>query len=406
VIRVGLLGHGFVTWTGGVDFLRGVASSLHHADPTVELHALVPSRGPRLTIQRAVRHTYHGARRLIGRSNSAAHATRGQTVADLAHFTEHPVALHEIDIGAQAIARQAKRLSLDVLIPSISPLPASFPIPWVGYLYDFQHRYLPQLFTAAERAQRDAAFAAMLERARTVIVNARAVESDAARFHPGTRAKIFALPFNAAPRQEWLLGAEAAPQRHGISSPYFIVCNQFWQHKDHGTAFEAFARVAAPHPDLELVCTGLTDDYRAPDYFADLQRLLARLGLSDRVRILGLLPKADQIDLMKGALALVQPTLFEGGPGGGAVYDAVALGVPCLVSDIPVNREITEPGIEFFPVGDPIALAALMDSVARGPVANARDVEALEQRGHARRAACGAQLLAAIDHARSDPRRR
>ena len=37
---------------------------------------------------------------------------------------------------------------------------------------------------------------------------------------------------------------------------------------------------------------------------------------------------------------MIQPTLFEGNPGGGAVVDAQAYGVPCIVSDIPVNREI------------------------------------------------------------------
>jgi glycosyltransferase involved in cell wall biosynthesis len=402
-MRVGLLGHGFVSWAGGIDFLRGITSSLHHADSSIDLHVLVPTRGPRLAAWQALHRTYRGARRLIGRGSAAPPALDKRHAAEFVRGAERPVELHEIDIGERAIARQAARLALDVVLPSMFPLQTAFPVPWVGYVYDFQHRYLPHLFTALEVAGRDTAFDAMLARARTVIVNARAVASDAARFHPEGRAAIFALPFSAAPQPEWLLAGEATPERYGITGPYFIVCNQFWKHKDHRTAFEAFARVAASDRNLELVCTGPTDDYRAPAYFGDLQRRVSELGLSDRIRILGMIPKLDQIALMKGALALIQPTLFEGGPGGGAVFDAVALGIPCLVSDIPVNQEIVERGVRFFPAGDAVALALLMDRFALNPASGACDSEVLRQRGRARRAACGAQLLSAIAHARGGP---
>ena len=40
------------------------------------------------------------------------------------------------------------------------------------------------------------------------------------------------------------------------------------------------------------------------------------LGLEQRVRVLGLVPKRDQIEIMKKACAVLQPTRFEGGPGG------------------------------------------------------------------------------------------
>jgi glycosyltransferase involved in cell wall biosynthesis len=54
---------------------------------------------------------------------------------------------------------------------------------------------------------------------------------------------------------------------------------------------------------------------------------------------------------MKKSIALIQPTLFEGGPGGGSVYDAIAHGVPCIVSDIPVNMEIEDDNVLFFKAG-------------------------------------------------------
>lgn len=91
--------------------------------------------------------------------------------------------------------------------------------------------------------------------------------------------------------------------------------------------------------------------------------MIFELGIDQKVRILGLIPKVDQIALMRGSLALIQPTLFEGGPGGGAVYDAVGLGVPCIVSDIDVNREIDEDAVCFFKTGDADDLFMAMNTI-------------------------------------------
>ena len=399
-MRIGILGHSFIKWGGGIDFLRMVASSLHHSGERVDLHALVPTEGPKLTTLRALRHGYRNAKALIGRVEVVPPCPEAHPFTDLSSSAEQPVEVHKIDIGTAAIAKAARKLSLDVLIPAFAPLSSNFPTPWVGYLYDFQHRYFPQLFTSAECEQRDRQFSEMLTSAHAVIVNARSVADDISQFHPEARARVFALPFGAAPQAAWLAALESPTTRFGIEKPYFIICNQFWKHKDHSTAFRAFAQITKTHPDVDLVCTGATDDYRDPDYFPALQYALARDRISHRVHILGMVPKADQIALLKGAIALIQPTLFEGGPGGGAVYDAVSLGVHCIVSDIVVNRELIEPNISFFATGDASSLAELLGAAIEHPRAVGSDAEALREQGQLRRAACGAQIFAAIQHAR------
>lgn len=398
-MRIGILCQGFADWGGGIDFLRMVVSSLHHSNDALELHMLVPTRGPRLTAMRVLRHTFRSAKAAIGRASVVPPRPDARHLTDLANSAEQLIAVHEIDVGTSAIVRAARRLSLDVLIPAFTPLPSDFPTPWVGYVYDFQHRYFPQLFTLADCAQRDKHFSEMLENASAVIVNARTVAADIARFHPDAQAKVFALPFSAAPQAAWLVTRPSPARKYGVERPYFIICNQFWKHKDHATAFAAFAQIAATHPNIDLVCTGATGDYRDPDYFSALQRSLSRDHLSHRVHILGMVSKADQITLLKEAIALIQPTLFEGGPGGGAVYDAVSLGVRCVVSDIKVNCELLEPGISFFPAGNVSALAAQMSATVELPFAIEHRAELLLQRGKARRAACGAQILAAIEYA-------
>jgi glycosyltransferase involved in cell wall biosynthesis len=254
----------------------------------------------------------------------------------------------------------------------------------VGYIYDFQHRHLPQFFTEAERAGRDATFARMLGSASVVICNSEAVRDDAERFHPGSARKIVALPFAPIPREQWFdLDPAAARRRHALPQRYFIVCNQFWIHKDHPTAIRAFAefRARGGDPEAALVCTGTVQDYRDSSYPETIRALIRELGLEGRAHLLGHIPKDDQIALLRGAIAVLQPTWFEGGRGGGAVTDALSMGVPALVSDIAVNREIVHAGCRFFPKGDPAALAALMLEVAAAEPVRPDRAELLKRAG-------------------------
>jgi glycosyltransferase involved in cell wall biosynthesis len=104
------------------------------------------------------------------------------------------------------------------------------------------------------------------------------------------------------------------------------------------------------------------DDSRDPTYVSTLLARVHDLGIRERCKFLGLIPKIDQIQLVKLATAVVQPTLFEGGPGGGTIYDAVSLGRPTIVSDLPANREIEEHVTCFF---DPASPKQLLNAILR-----------------------------------------
>lgn len=399
MLKIGILGHGFVSWSGGLDFLRTVCSSLLACGEPLELHVLVPMQGPKVR----VRDTLRKIKARIKHGAAASSFTQGPSVEDIKRLFAQlgdRVHVHVIDLGTSALWNTSRRLALDALIPSFQPLPFTRKLPWVGYLYDFQHRHLPQFFTERERETRNRLFANMLKAAPAVIVNAQAVAKDIAHYHPNIPSSVFALPFSPSPVPRWFnLDIKAAQQRYGMSAPYFIVCNQFWKHKDHATAFKAFASIASEAPEVQLVCTGATIEYRDRDYFPSLLQRVEQLGLKDRIHILGLIPKDDQISLLRGALALVQPTCFEGGPGGGAVYDAVSLGVPSIVSDIPVNLEINEPSVTFFKAGSADALAARMRQHLQLSNGSQPSAATLIADGQARRIACGKVLLQAIKKA-------
>lgn len=378
-MKIGIPAEGFISWGGGVDFLATIIDSLLAAPRSVseraEFHLLVPD--PRSWRKRF----FNPGARIQGSA--------------IAAFSDR-LRLSVINERPESLARRAVSLKLDALLPVCNLPTAAFPCGWVGYAYDFQHRYFPHFFTEKDLAQRDQHFLRMLTEAPAVVVNSRAVAADAQRFVPSLTARIFALPFAPAPQPAWKDAQPGVLEKYGVKAPFFLISNQFWLHKDHRTAFAAFRKIAETNADVSLICTGSTDDPRDPQYFPKLMEEIRGWGVEKRLRILGLIPKRDQIEIMKNAVAVVQPTLFEGGPGGGSVYDAVALGTHCLVSDLPVNRELDCGEISFFPVGNVDVLAEQMRQRLQTPFTRP-DWDILYKLGRERRGACGKILWNAVE---------
>ena len=111
------------------------------------------------------------------------------------------------------------------------------------------------------------------------------------------------------------------------------------------------------------------------------------------------MPKLDQIHLLRSSIALIQPTFFEGGPGGGSVYDAVSVGCSCIISDIAVNRELaSESLVTYFKVGDANDLANVMRDQVDFHKNNFKQPAQLEETGHIRRQACGRVLFVTVEN--------
>ena len=395
-MKIGILGHGFMEWGGGIDFLRLIAESLREVDPNIEFHFIFPLAGPRYQIAKQRRHLKNLVNKSLGRACFNNKPPSMNHLSDLVSSIGDKAHIHKIDSGMAALRRITTKLEIELLLPAINPL-KNQTVPWIGYIYDYQHAHHPEFFTREEVLNRNLQFKEMLDSAEHVIVNAKSVVDDINHFNPEHRAKIIPLPFSAAPNPKWLKLAPADLEKHTISAPYFIISNQFWQHKDHPTAWYALELVLRQRPGIQLVCTGDTHDYRNPEYFGNLKKLAKDLGIWGQIRILGLIPKEEQIRLIRGAVAMLQPTLFEGGPGGGAVFDAASLGVPCIVSNIAVNLELNEPCVTFFQARDPASLAEKMINALDQESQKINPTNAkLIMMGKSRREMCGATLINVI----------
>jgi glycosyltransferase involved in cell wall biosynthesis len=108
------------------------------------------------------------------------------------------------------------------------------------------------------------------------------------------------------------------------------------------------------------------EEPRRPEYIDWIRSLVDKLEISSNITFLDYIPKSHQIEIMKWSEAVIQPTLFEGGPGGGSVYDAISIGSRAIVTELPVNKEIRRSGnqVFYFAPRDPQSLYMRMVDVS------------------------------------------
>jgi glycosyltransferase involved in cell wall biosynthesis len=99
---------------------------------------------------------------------------------------------------------------------------------------------------------------------------------------------------------------------YSLPDRFFLISNQFWTHKNHLVVFEALKILRERSVFPVVVCTGSLYDFRQPDYSNTILQAIHKLGVARQVNLLGLIPRPDQIQLLRRSLAVIQPSLFEG----------------------------------------------------------------------------------------------
>ena len=116
----------------------------------------------------------------------------------------------------------------------------------------------------------------------------------------------------------------------------------------------------------------------------NLERLALSLGIADRIDWFGFVDRhVDVLKTIAGASMFVSASEIEG--FGIAVVEAMALGVPYAVSDIPAFREVTAGGTGgvLYTPGEPSALASAVREVLTDPADQAE--RRVAGKRHARR---------------------
>jgi glycosyltransferase involved in cell wall biosynthesis len=262
--------------------------------------------------------------------------------------------------GRDIVAERELRAHLvDAVFGNAIPLRAR-KVAMLSWIPDLQHLHLPELFSPQERLERSALYRRSVRLATTVVVTSESVARDLASFAPEAAAKVVVLrPATALPASVWAGDPEEVRRRFGLPERFFFLPGHLWQHKNHLAVATALAILRSRGRDVTVVASGARHDYRNPEFETHFFRTLADLGLSNLFLHLGELSRRDVLLLMRQAIAVINPSLFEGFSY--ALDEARALARPVIASDIPAHREHRLANAAFFPPGDAGALATVLE---------------------------------------------
>jgi glycosyltransferase involved in cell wall biosynthesis len=347
-IRVGIdLRSGPGTWLGGLYYLRNLILAIRTL-PEAELPDLVgllPMDNPNV---RAA-----DFEPLLPLLRFRAGNPGGQLEAKVLNRLRHVVNRGAAPFGVSRAARQG---AVDVLFPTLKTrVPRGVAhLPWA---YDLQHVERPEHFSGSELSFRNRAFRAAARHAPLVVVSSAVAASAFASRYPKATGKLRVLRFTTVLDDRCFdADQRQVAARYDLRRTFILFPGQFWVHKDHETAFEAVRLLRETDPDFTLVCTGDPTDYRFPAHYAKLKDIVRRHALEKQVRILGVVPRDDYVQLLRAARAVLQPSRYEGWSS--VVEDARALGKRIVLSDLPVHLEQAPEGAVYFPAGEAGQLAS------------------------------------------------
>ena len=249
------------------------------------------------------------------------------------------------------LAKLIKAKEIDFLYPVSNNLGISwdFPCNWSSWIPDFQHQYLPNFFSSKEIKSRERVFKYIADYAPNLVLSSNNALQDFKKLYPDSKCCTNVLNFRTIPEEEWFKDEHKPYQtqkKYKLPDSFFLVSNQFWVHKNHKILIEALSILKEKNIKPVVVCTGKLYDSRFPNYGDEILKSIEMRSLQDQFLILGLIPRFDQIQLMRRSLAVIQPSLFEGWST--VVEDARVLGKVIVLSDIPVHIEQNPPGARFF----------------------------------------------------------
>jgi glycosyltransferase involved in cell wall biosynthesis len=212
------------------------------------------------------------------------------------------------------------------------------PIPCVAWLYDFQFMHLPELWKPRHIRRAARRYRAACATCDGVILSSNSALEDLRMFAPDCRARSHVLRFvsNRIDERD-LPSPETLRDKYRLPTQFFYLPNQFWENKNHRLVVDALKLLNDRGEAVHVACSGKTADGRQPRYFPELLKHVQRTGVADRFHILGIIPRKDALGLMRAATAVLNPSRFEGWST--TVEEAKTLGVPLVLSDIPVHRE-------------------------------------------------------------------
>ena len=256
--------------------------------------------------------------------------------------------LIKVVTGKDSIDKRISNKNIDVLFPAADHPSFERIKNKIYWFPDFQHVYFPDFFKAEELNIRNTIIKDIALKRGHLVLSSKTAHRDWEALNRDSGCNVHVIPFAVTHPTVNDIDIDDLIREFKIAKDYFIVCNQFWQHKNHGVILKAALQLQKKGIECHFVFTGKEDDYRNSAYFQSVLSFITEHNLGGNLKMLGLIDRRKQLRLMQNAKAVIQPSLFEGWST--VIEDAKSLGKAVIASDIPVHREqLMSEGLFFDP---------------------------------------------------------
>src|SRR5262249_9200091 len=133
-----------------------------------------------------------------------------------------------------SLERQLSRRQVAAVFPAMYSPVEGFPVPWIGWIPDFQHKRLPHFFQEAESQHRDTKYRKLIDDCTHLVVSSKDARKDLMEWFPTDPNRVSVLPFVSVSAPEWYQDSpKDVAAEFKLPSKYLIFPSQFWVHKNH-----------------------------------------------------------------------------------------------------------------------------------------------------------------------------
>jgi glycosyltransferase involved in cell wall biosynthesis len=229
----------------------------------------------------------------------------------------------------------------------------------ISWCADLQHKHYPGFFSTIDKLNRNIRIRLGLRNNDTMILSSNDVLNDFRKFYRiRNNLKIHIFHFVTVLEDFSSLNIEDLKRKYNLPDDYFMISNQFHKHKNHRVVLIALDKLKRSGKRVHLAFTGKFPRAKKSPYLAELQRIINENDLNDQISFLGVIPRDEQLLIMRNSQAVLQPSLFEGWST--VIEDAKSLQVPVIASNLTVNVEQLQDAGVYFDPHNPDELASIL----------------------------------------------
>lgn len=246
----------------------------------------------------------------------------------------------------KVINKKPKLARLDFIYPRYYGSMSEKELSRVNWVPDFQEVHFPELFSVEILEKRKKFQQDVLSKGDVAVFSSLNARKDFDSIFPDSKVKRYVLPFAVVHPRTDKIDIATLKSKYKLPRKYYFSPNQFWAHKNHMVILKAVNDLKLKGCDIKVLFSGKDDGMRHEDYTNKLKQFVSENDMESQVQFLGFIPRDEQLKLMENAIAIVQPSQFEGWST--VVEDAKALGKFIVLSDLDVHREQISEHAHFF----------------------------------------------------------